>query len=871
MKRKIGKILLGLVAVILFVVIVLAGTAYVYRDKIKALIVAQINDQVTEPVVINGGIKFSLLKNFPFGSISLYDVSVKNKFKGPEYLIKVHELSCLFNMMDLFKNKINISRIHIFTGEVNICMDAKGNGNFEIFKPSTDTVTTTKSNSSLNLSLSKAVVKNVHFTYLTENNEEDIKLKIEKMTLGGKFSEDRFDLETSEKMMIELVRLNGENYLSDKAFSSSITVDVDQKQSKYTLNKADIVLAGNQFDVTGYVLSSKKNIYVNFAASAKSKDISKLIALIPVKFKATLEGAEGSGAFEVGAKVNGNIRKGVNPDITVNAKLEKAKITIPRIRKPLMDVTLDAYYHMDSIGDDDLIVSKFHSEFDGQPQNFDLKLRHLSDPDFVFNANGVADLQDLRAFFSDSTIRSEGLVTFQGFHIEGSKKGMSDPNNPKFKASGIFSLKNVKIKAGGVAYSNMNGRLEYRDQDISIKGFTMSFLGTDVKFDGTVTNIIAYALSRDRTTNTADVTLGLNGKLHIKTLDLGKILTGYSSPAAPAAKGQKAAPAPAPTPASPPIDPRDILNIQGNMTILIDKFIYQKMVFEKMRADLAFSPYRIDITNLNTHTMGGDIANQGSIALTADRKMIFDFAMNIDKVDLPVLFKECDNFSQTTLTDKNLKGQVTADLQIKTVWNNYTDIDMDKVEGNLNCHIIHGELNDFGPVKSLAAFVKISELNHIVFSDLSNQLVIKNKIITIPMMEVQSSALNLMMAGTHSFDNMMDYQIKVNLRKLLAAKFGRKENDGEYMEENPYEGVNLYLTITGSVDHPVVKYDKKSVKKKLKNDLADQKKELQGLFGKDRKNKKAQEQEAAKKEDKYYDNRKQPDFIDFQEDSTKSN
>ena len=251
--------------------------------------------------------------------------------------------------------------------------------------------------------------------------------------------------------------------------------------------------------------------------------------------------------------------------------------------------------------------------------------------------------------------------------------------------------------------------------------------------------------------------------------------------------------------------------------------------------------------------------------------MIFDFAMNIDKVDIPVLFKECDNFGQTTLTDKNIKGLVTADLQIETIWNNYTDIDMDKIDGNLTCHIQHGELNDFGPVKSLAAFVKISELNHIVFSDLSNKLVIKNKVITIPMMEVQSSALNLMMAGTHTFDNIMDYQIKVNLRKLLAAKFGRKENDGEYIEENPYEGVNLYLTITGSVDHPVVKYDKKSVKKKLKNDLADQKKELEGLFGKDRKNKKSKEEEAAKKEDKYYNNQKKPDFIDFQEDSTKSN
>jgi hypothetical protein len=313
------------------------------------------------------------------------------------------------------------------------------------------------------------------------------------------------------------------------------------------------------------------------------------------------------------------------------------------------------------------------------------------------------------------------------------------------------------------------------------------------------------------------------------------------------------------------------MNIQGSLSIIIDKFIYKKMIFENMRADLALSPYRIDITNLSTHTMGGDITNQGSVSLTADRKMIFDFDMNINSVDLPVLFRECENFGQTTLTDKNLKGLVTADLQIKTVWDNYTDIDLDKVEGNLNCHILKGELNDFAPVKSLAAFVKISELNHIVFSDLSNQLTIKNRVITIPMMEVQSSALNMIMAGSHTFDNIMDYQIKVNLRKLLAAKFGRKENADEYIEANPYEGVNLYLTITGSVDHSEVKYDKKSVKKKLKSDLAAQKQELQELFGSGKKHKRLKGEEVAKREDKYYNTTKKPEFIDFQEDSAKRN
>jgi hypothetical protein len=862
MTRTIFKIFIWLLGIILFAVLILAGTAYAYRDKVKNIIISKINERVTEPVVIDGGIQFSLLDNFPFGSVTLTDVSVKNKFKGPEYLLKVHELSCLFNMLDIISGKINISRIHILNGEVNICMNEKGDGNFDIFKPSTDTTSAAKSNTSLKISLSKAVVKNIHFTYITADNEENIKLKIEKMTLGGKFGDERFELETNEKLIIELLRINGENYLTEKPFTSSIKINVDQAQNKYTLNKGDIELAGNKFDATGYVVSGKKSVYVNVGATAQSNNIEKLIALIPVKFKSTLEGAQGSGGFEVDARVVGDIRKGVNPDISVTAKLNKARVIIPRIRKPLENVTVDASYHMDSVGGDELIVRKFHSEFDGQPQNFTLKLTHLSDPDFVFNANGVANLRDLKIFLSDSGMQTEGLVVFQDFHIEGNKKVITQPTNPKFKASGKFTMKNVSIKVAGVLYNKMNGTLIYNNRDIMVKGFTVNFLNTDIAFDGEADRVFAYAFSRDRTTHTEDVPLGLNGRLHIKTLDLGKIITAFNTPAPSSASSRKAA-----QPNSKSINARDILNIKGNLSIEIDKFVYQKMLFERINAGLVFSPYRIDITDLSTHTMGGDITDQGSVTLTADKKMKFNFAMNIDKVDLPVLFRECQNFGQTTLTDKNLKGLVTADLQLKTVWNNYTDIDMAKVEGNLNCHIVQGELNDFGPIRSLATFIKIKELNHIVFSDLSNQITIKNKIISIPMMEIQSSAINLMAAGTHTFDNIMDYQIKVNLRKLLAAKFGRKENDDEYIEGDPYEGVNLYLTIKGSVDHPVIKYDKKAVKKNLKNVLASQKQELKDLFG-NKKGKKLKGKDVVEREEKYYNTNKKPEFIDFQEDSS---
>ena len=856
MKRIIGRILIGLVITILLVAGALVSGAYFFRDRVEALIIAKINEQVTQPVNVHGGIKFSLLEHFPYASLTFSGVTIKNKLAGgPNYLLNVREFSFLFNMWGLLSNKIQISRVHAYDGEVNLYIDARGNADYDIFKPSADT---SKSSAGLNMDLRKAVITNIHFTYLGSNKEENIRLNIQKLDLSGNFRSERYSLAANGKMMVELLRINSEDYLTQKAFQADITIDVNQKENKFAFNKGDIEIEKSKFDVTGYFISARKNTYVNFTASTKGKDVSRLIALIPVKFKASLDGTEGSGGFHVEAKIYGNIHAGVNPIILVNAVLDKTEISIPRIRKPLTNVSAEGYYRMDSIGRDELVIKRFSSEFNGYPQRFDLKLVHLSEPDFVFNADGVADLHELRTFFSDSILQNaEGQVTFKAFHIEGSKRDLDDAANSNIKASGTFSLKDVEIEAGGVTYGNINGTLVYHDQDIAIRGLTLNFLSTEVVFDGHVNNIIAFAVSQDRRNNTEDVPLGVDGTLRAKSVNLSNILIAYDKKG----KGHH-------SDTKEKLDVRDVFNMQGHLLVSVDKFVYQKMVFENVRTDLSLHPYRIDINSLTTHTMGGDISDMGYIAFTDRQEMILNFGMTVDKVDLPVLFKECDNFGQTTLTDKNLKGRLSADIKLKTVWDNYSKINMDKLSGSLSCSVLHGELNDFAPVRSASAFIKVEELNHIVFSDLTNQLTIKDRVITIPMMEVQSSALNLIMSGTHTLDNIVDYRIKVNLRKLLAAKFGRRNNDDSYIEDDPYEGVNLYLTITGDISHPSIKYDRQSVKKKLKEDLAAQKEELKDLFRKD-KNKKAKGGDELKREEKYYDTRKKPEFIDFQEDSVK--
>jgi hypothetical protein len=128
-------------------------------------------------------------------------------------------------------------------------------------------------------------------------------------------------------------------------------------------------------------------------------------------------------------------------------------------------------------------------------------------------------------------------------------------------------------------------------------------------------------------------------------------------------------------------------------------------------------------------------------------------------------------------------------------------------------------------------------------------------------MDIQSNALNLQLKGTHSFDNQINYGIKVNLKKLLAAKF-KKNNNDTYIEEDPYEGTNIFLTLKGDISNPSIAYDKSSVKEKMKEDFKKEKETLKNLFKKDSE---IQTNKDNSKEDKYFQTKEKPVFIDFEE------
>jgi len=165
------------------------------------------------------------------------------------------------------------------------------------------------------------------------------------------------------------------------------------------------------------------------------------------------------------------------------------------------------------------------------------------------------------------------------------------------------------------------------------------------------------------------------------------------------------------------------------------------------------------------------------------------------------------------------------------VWNNNLECDLDKLYMIGKIEISNGQLQNYKPLESLSRFVNIDDLRNIKFANLSNTIEIKKRMIFIPSMEVKNNALDLSIAGTHTFNNVVDYQIKIKLGDLLAKKY--RQRPSEFEEENLDKGSFLYLSMKGPVDKLQFSYDKKQARKKVMDDLKNEKETLKNVLRKE--------------------------------------
>jgi hypothetical protein len=96
-------------------------------------------------------------------------------------------------------------------------------------------------------------------------------------------------------------------------------------------------------------------------------------------------------------------------------------------------------------------------------------------------------------------------------------------------------------------------------------------------------------------------------------------------------------------------------------------------------------------------------------------------------------------------------------------------------------------------------------------------------------MVIKSNLNTIGISGTHTFDNAMNYKLKVSLKNFKKKNTSEEENA---LQDEKDGGTTLFLKIQGTPPNIKISYDTKAVKEKIKERLKVESTEIKNLFKK---------------------------------------
>lgn len=779
--------------------------ATLFQDAIGQRIVREINKQITTELRVDN-FRLSLFKFFPSAAVTLKGVELEGANR--DLLLDAGEVSFRIGYASIFGSDVKVNSVLVANGALRASIDAQGKANFDIWK---DTGEEEAGPSDFRVSLKQARMENVLLVYDNERDNQRISANIESLDLSGEFSSKAFDLSAKAGIRSHFLDMGDVLYLPGKQISADALLAVDLEQGSYDFRKFDLQIEDNLFQLDGVVTSRPDGTLFNVFVHNKGGSLEDLVQLLPPQYLERSGNLSSRGDFSFDGRIEGLLSDRTNPDIHFTFGLERGKLNSDLLPSGLSDVSFSARFtngKSRSHATTEFEIKDFQGMFGRMPVDFRLLVRNFSDPMIDFALDGVVPIETVAGLLGSAAVKSgSGEIEIENLSLRGRYSDMVDPSRmANVQASGRIEFDDASLSFEGDKLTFDRGVLEIKGNDLILSDLKLEGAGSDIMLNGSCSNLIPVLLEDSLSEKGAR--LRFDASWRSEVLDLDRLLALAS--------------ATAPPPAEPAVTDTAVVestapggwfasHLEGLFECQVKEFNYGKIEGKYFLGKLIFEGNTLLIEG-NAEAMGGRFNLYGSLAL--EERLRLQARVDCAGVDVKEFFRQSDNFGQTVLQDRHLSGTLTSKMTIFADFDEDVNLLLDDLIVFAGIGIENGELKDFELLNDMSAFVKVEDLRRIRFTSMQNYLEIRKGKIYLPAMFIQSSALNLTVSGEHSFQNDIDYNIKVNAGQVMAGKF-KKYNPG--LEPVKAKGgfVNLYFKVYGTVDE----FDYEMAKREVKRDF----------------------------------------------------
>jgi hypothetical protein len=372
------------------------------------------------------------------------------------------------------------------------------------------------------------------------------------------------------------------------------------------------------------------------------------------------------------------------------------------------------------------------------------------------------------------------------------------------QASGNLNLDNATLKINGEPIA-ADGILNFNNNVITVQNFNVKGAESDVTFTGTFGNWLPVLLSD----STSNAELNINARLDAERLNIGRLMAiNKPKPKQNVPKSYYYAAKGLPVPQYRKRFP--LLNkMQGHFEMRVKEYTYDKIYGRNFKGDFDMVGNDLLLKGA-TAAMGGSWLIDGKIELGYRPHLVTK--LTTDHIDISEFFRQSNEFYQKNLTSKNVSGRLTSKMVVNGYWDDNLNFEKDKLHILADVNVANGSLTNVDMLKDFATYIKVQDLSQIKFTTLQNYFEVYKQTLYIPNMFIQNNALNLQIAGKHSFSQDIDYNLVVNAGQVLMSRF-KKFNPRLDPQPDQRNGLfNLYYNISGNVYNFKYSSDKESIR-----------------------------------------------------------
>lgn len=794
--KRLRKLFFYALGLVVFVLIALSVLAYVYQDRIIQHVVAQANKSLKTPVKVDQ-IEVNWWSEFPNLSVVCNGVYIEDSHPEEAPLFLAKRVSFSFNVMELWRGLYVIQRISVYQSETFIKLNKKGEGNFDITKKTGDTA-------AIAFRLNRITLKDAWVTYQDAQGGQDHRFASDQLSASLTTRNDVYNIQANGHVQVEQIGVHNNRYLNNKNFDVAARLTYQDLEKEVRIDSVTLRQKNTTYQVTGrYDFKTVTELDVSMRGS--NVNAQSLLAFLPTHLEQQLAKYESEGSVYFDATLKGKMQGKKSPALVVNFGWDEAELYHPDYDTRIAEAHLEGNLHLPALNDLSsarLALENIRGTLNGKPLTARLQISNFENALITLEFTGTVD-----AAFVNSVYPPEGVEQLTGtfaadLQYRGPMGQWSVPA-PATSASGSLQFQGVQLtlKQPGLKLENLNGSLEFNQSDVALSNFSGELGKSDFAVNGLFRNVINFMADHSKP-------VYVEAELQSRSLQLEELMQRLF----PTNKNE----------VSFTLAPTWTMNFACQ----VDRLRYKKFSAQFLAGDLQIRNQLAVSRNVQMKTMGGELTFNGIVDAHQNNAVDVVGGFQLSKIYLDSIFYVFENFDQTFVESKHLKGRVDADVSLELTLSDALKLRSETLVADVTATIRQGELNQFEPLQQLNRYLDDEGLSKLRFADLTNEIHIENQTVYIPQMEIRSNVTNIQLSGTHTFDQHIDYRIVAPLRN--KKKIDPDEAFGAIEESKGQSRV--FLKITGTTDNYEVSYDKSAVKQKIASDLKKEVKELKDAF-----------------------------------------